>query len=99
MKRSEQLWQQHYNGVMNFMQMNKRRPSKYKPEERNMVDWIKYNKKRMTRGKMSEERIEKFKRLLRLGESMQRKNQYAYVGDKRRKRILRVEQVQLKLEF
>lgn len=89
----EQRWQQHYDEVMDFMQSNKRRPSKHKEEDLIMADWIKYNKKRMARGLMPEHRIEKFKRLLRLAESMKRVNQYGYMEDKRRRRILGIEHI------
>ena len=87
----EQVWLQHYNEVMDFMQKNKRRPSKHKTEDNVMFEWIKYNKKRMVRGQMPEHRVEKFKRLLRLAESMTRVNQYNYQEDKRRRRILGVQ--------
>ena len=89
--KNEQLWQQHYQEVMDFLRMNKRRPSKHKIEDKTMVEWIKYNKRRLARGQMPEHRVEKFKRLLRLAESMTRVNQYNYQEDKRRRRILGVQ--------
>lgn len=85
--KSEHNWQQHYNEIITFMEKNKRRPSKHRLEDHAMFDWIKYNKKRMARGLMPEHRVEQFKRLLRLSESMTRKNQYTYLEDKRRRRI------------
>lgn len=89
--KNEERWQMRYHEVMAFMERNKRRPSKHREEDLAMADWIKYNKRRLARGEMDEERAEKFKRLLRLGESMTRMNQYGYIEDKRRRRILGIQ--------
>ncbi len=92
MKNNEN-WLKNYEHIMQFMSDNKRRPSKYKDEERPMLSWIKYNKKKMKQGELTPDKEEKLKRLLRLAESMTRVNQYHYVAERRRKRILGPRQV------
>ncbi len=79
-------WEKHYNEIVQFMEANKRRPSKYCAEERHMQHWLKYNKKLATQGKLPEEREGRFNELLSLAKSMQRLNQYAYADDTKRNR-------------
>ena len=59
-----------------FIETNKRNPSKYAPEERNMYNYIKHTRKQMNQGLLKENRIEMFKRLLGLMEQNKRVNQY-----------------------
>lgn len=74
----ESRWKQHCNQVMLFMEKNGRRPSKYVPEERAMLNWVKYVRKRMRRGLLSEEQTQLFVRLQQQADSLRRLNQYAY---------------------
>ena len=90
---NDEKWLKNYEEIMQFMSDNKRRPSKYKENERPMLSWIKYNKKKMNQGELTPDKEEKLKRLLRLAESMTRVNQYHYVAERRRKRILGIQQV------
>lgn len=76
----DELWEQNYRHIMAFMMNEKRRPSKYNPEERQMHNWLKYQKKCLAQGQLSPQRSEMFKKLLKLLEQYQRKNQYAYVN-------------------
>lgn len=72
------LWLKKYNEVISFIETNKRNPSKNNPEERGLyLNWIKYNRKMMNTGKMKEERIALFMKLLVFGEKFKRLNQYA----------------------
>lgn len=61
---------------MDFMETNKRRPSKFIPEERGMRNWWKHQQKLVNAGELRPERMEKFKVLIALGEQFKRKNQY-----------------------
>ena len=61
---------------MDFLAKNHRRPSKYRIEEHDMLNWLKANHKAMNAGKMKSERIEKFRKLLEITEQYRRKNQY-----------------------
>lgn len=56
---------------------NKRRPSKYDPEERNAWNWLRHTQKQFGAGELKTERVELFKKLLELGEQYRRVNQYA----------------------
>ena len=46
----EQRWQIRYDEVMNFMEREHRKPSKYRLEEHDMLNWLKANRKAMNAG-------------------------------------------------
>lgn len=46
----EEHWQTMFDAYMKFMKDNKRCPSKYKAEERKLVNWLKYNRKMRNKG-------------------------------------------------
>ena len=73
----ETRWLTKYKEVMDFMEANKRRPSKFVDEERGMRNWWKHQRKLVNAGELKEERMEKFKELIELGEKYKRVNQYA----------------------
>jgi len=73
----DERWVARYNEVKSFVENNKRRPSKYTPEERNAWNWLKANRKAMNAGKLKPERMELFQRLLAIGEQYKHVNQYA----------------------
>lgn len=72
----DERWLLRYNEVKNFILTNKRNPSKYNMEERNMYTFVKHTRKQMNAGELKEDRIEEFKKLLELMEQYKRKNQY-----------------------
>lgn len=72
----DERWMANWKAVMDFMEANKRRPSKYEPEERNSWNWLRHNQKMYNNGTMKEERIEPFKRLLALMDENRHLNQY-----------------------
>ena len=73
----DEQWQKRYDGVFDFIETNKRNPSKHDEEERGMyLNWIKANRKVLNAGKMKLERGEKFRKLLEMMEQYRRKNQY-----------------------
>lgn len=72
----DERWNIRYNEVKTFIETNKRNPSKYYPEEKLMVHFLKRGRKLMNAGEMPEERIEKFKELMGLCEQYKHKNQY-----------------------
>ena len=69
----DERWQQQYEQMMAFMNENHRRPSKHRLEEHN---WYKATKKRIAKGELSEDRLEKFKTLQEIAEKYRRLNQY-----------------------
>ena len=59
----DERWQQQYEQMMAFMNENHRRPSKHRLEEHDMLNWYKATKKRIAKGELSEDRLEKYRRL------------------------------------
>ena len=72
----EERWMAKYEEVKRFVEDNKRNPSKYVPEERTLVNWIKQQRKLVNKGELSPGRVEMFERLLSLWERYRRVNQY-----------------------
>ena len=72
----EEKWIVRYLEMMGFLDENHRNPSKYRIEEHDMLNWLKANRKVMNAGKMKDERVKKFRKLLELTEQYRRKNQY-----------------------
>ena len=75
--RQEERWQKRYEEVKDFIEVNKRNPSKHDEEERGKyLNWIKANRKALNAGNMKPERVGKFRKLLEMTEQYRRKNQY-----------------------
>lgn len=72
----EERWNIRYEEVKTFIETNKRNPSKYTPEERLMIHFLKRGRKLMNANELQEPRLSKFKELLELIEIYKRKNQY-----------------------
>ena len=72
----DERWIIRYEEVMEFVTTNKRRPSKYTPEERNCWNWWRHTQKQLNAGQLKEDRIPLFQKLVELGEKYRRKNQY-----------------------
>ena len=72
----DERWQENYKEVVDFIEANKRNPSKHRIEEHDMLNWLKANRKRMNAGEMKPERLSKFKELLALTEEHKRVNQW-----------------------
>jgi len=72
----DERWQAKYKEVIEFIESNRRNPSRHRIEEHDMLNWLKSNRKLLNAGKMKFERVEKFKVLLELTEQYKRINQY-----------------------
>ena len=72
----EERWNIRYEEVKNFIRNNKRNPSKYNPDERLMVHFLKRGRKMLNAGELKEPRLTLFKELLALSEQYKHKNQY-----------------------
>jgi len=72
----DERWQANYKEVVDFIEANKRNPSKHRIEEHDMLNWLKANRKALNAGKMKPERIEAFEKILALMEECKRVNQY-----------------------
>ena len=51
----DERWNIRYKEVMEFIEANKRNPSKYRIEEHLKLNWIKANRKALNAGKMKAE--------------------------------------------
>ena len=65
-----------YNDVKALIEGNKRRPSKYTPEERNAWNWLRHTQKQYGAGELKKDRVEMYEMLLTLCEEYRRVNQY-----------------------
>ena len=72
----EERWLKRYDEVVDFIDVNKRNPSKHRIEEHDMLNWMKANRKVLNAGKMKPERVVKFKKLQELMDGYKRVNQY-----------------------
>lgn len=72
----EERWLKQYEEVTQFVETNKRNPSKYRIEEHDYLNWLKANRKALNAGKMKPERVEMFRKLMEMTEQYRRKNQY-----------------------
>ena len=73
----DERWLAQWKEVMDFMETNKRRPSKFVDSERGLRNWWKHQQKLLNAGDLKPDRIEKFNELLKVGEKYKRVNQYA----------------------
>jgi len=62
--------------VKAFIEREHRNPSKFKPEERLMIHFLKRGRKLINANKLQEPRLGMFKELLEISETYKRKNQY-----------------------
>lgn len=65
-----------YQEVKDFIEANHRNPSKYKPEEKLMVHFLKRGRKLINANELQEPRLSKFKELMELCEEYRRVNQW-----------------------
>lgn len=72
----DEHWLSKYNEVINFMEANRRNPSRHRLEEHDMLNWLKATRKKMKARELKEERVEKFEKLLELLGKNKRVNQY-----------------------
>ena len=72
----EERWQKRYEEVVDFIEVNKRNPSKYVAEERLMMHFLKRGRKMLNAGELSEPRLSLFRDLLVLCEKYKHVNQY-----------------------
>ena len=72
----DEKWQIQYEQMMRFMETNRRRPSKHRLEEHDMLNWFKSTKKRIAKGDYPQDRLEKFAILMEVADKYRRKNQY-----------------------
>ncbi len=72
----DERWTIRYEEVKSFILMNKRNPSKYAPEERLLVHFLKRGRKMLNAGEMAEPRFSQFLELLELSNRYKHINQW-----------------------
>ena len=75
--RQDEIWLAKWREVVEFIEANKRNPSRYDDTERGLyVNWLRHNRKLYNNGQLKADRVKAFKELLDLCEKYRRKNQY-----------------------
>ena len=72
----DERWMTRYKEVVSFIEANHRNPSKYVGAERELVNWMKQQRKLMNAGDMKPERVKLFEKLLALVGENKHVNQY-----------------------
>jgi len=73
----DEIWINKYKEVVEFIEKNKRNPSKYDAQERGQYgNWLRHNRKLFNAGELKPERVARFRELLALSERYRRKNQF-----------------------
>lgn len=72
----DEKWLIRYNEVLAFIEREHRNPSRYRIEEHDMLNWLKAIRKQLNAGKMKNERIEPYKKLLEVWEQYKHVNQW-----------------------
>lgn len=75
----DERWQEKYQTYLSYLRTNKRRPSKYRPEDRDLVNWLKHNRKLRNKGLLPDKRKGDLEALLAEAFKYQRVNQHAYL--------------------
>ena len=70
-------WNTNYRKVWAFVEAHHRGPSRHHPEEHQMLNWMKFNRKKLNSDKLSTESKERFVMLMDFIHSFHRVNQYA----------------------
>lgn len=72
----DEKWLSRYNEVRDYIEVNHRNPSKHFIENRNLLSWVKQQRKLMNAGALKPDRVEAFKKLMELWEENKRVNQW-----------------------
>ena len=72
----DERWKGRYNEVKTFIETNHRNPSKYNPEEKLMVHFLKRGRKMLNAGELAEPRFSQFLILLKLSNRYKHINQW-----------------------
>lgn len=57
-KSRAEAWQDNYDALCAYVKVHRQFPNKKKEESRGLLNWWKYNKKRIKHGKLDQRRIE-----------------------------------------
>lgn len=60
---NEEKWKAHYDALHEYIASNGHLPDKKKVENRGLLDWWKYNKKRAKEGKLGDDKVQLLQQL------------------------------------
>lgn len=72
----DERWLRMWRQYMDFLGEHGRRPSKHRAEERDLVNWMKYNRKSVNNHSFPDCRRDKLDELIQLSEKCLHVNQY-----------------------
>ena len=61
--KNESKWLAHYNELLSYVEEHHQLPDKKKPDNRNLLNWWKYNRKCIKAGKLNADRREKLRKI------------------------------------
>lgn len=61
--KNESKWLAHYNELLSYVEEHHQLPDKKKPDNRNLLNWWKYNRKCIKAGKQNADRLEKLRKI------------------------------------
>lgn len=61
--KNELKWLAHYNELLSYVEEHHQLPDKKKPDNRNLLNWWKYNRKCIKTGKLNADRLEKLRKI------------------------------------
>ena len=61
--KNESKWRAHYNELLSYVEEHHQLPDKKKPDNRNLLNWWKYNRKCIKAGKLNADRLEKLRKI------------------------------------
>lgn len=61
--KNESKWLVHYNELLSYVEEHHQLPDKKKPDNRNLLNWWKYNRKCIKAGKLNADRLEKLRKI------------------------------------
>lgn len=61
--KNESKWLAHYNELLSYVEEHHQLPDKKKPDNRNLLNWWKYNRKYIKAGKLNADRLEKLRKI------------------------------------
>ena len=61
--KNESKWLAHYNELLSYVEEHHQLPDKKKPNNRNLLNWWKYNRKCIKAGKLNADRLEKLRKI------------------------------------
>lgn len=61
--KNESKWLAHYNELLSYVEEHHQLPDKKKPDNRNLLNWWKYNRKCIKAGKLNADRLERLRKI------------------------------------